>query len=82
MSKMLAGGFYNSSVGAYATNSIGNSDNFEKQPTEIHQNTLQFINLSLNAAEQYRHISYRQEGLPKKSLEEEKKHRELVYQTK
>lgn len=53
-----------------------------KDDNAIHQNTLQFINLSLNAADQYRNISYRQEGLPKKSAEEERKHRELVYQTK
>lgn len=77
---MLTSGFYTS--GAYITPSLSNPDVTSKHPTEIHQNTLQFINLSLNAAEQYRHISYRQEGLPKKSLEEEKKHRELVYQTK
>jgi hypothetical protein len=49
---------------------------------EIHSNTLHFINLSLNAAEQNRKISYRPEGLPKKSAEEERKHRELVHQTK
>lgn len=49
---------------------------------EIHANTLHFINLSLNAADQNRKISYRPDGLPKKSAEEERKHRELVYQTK
>jgi len=49
---------------------------------EIHNNTLHFINLSLNAAEQNRKISYRPDGLPKKSAEEERKHRALVYQTK
>jgi len=79
---MLSSGYYIGGASGYTTHNMPNETSKNKDDNEIHQNTLQFINLSLNAADQYRNISYRQEGLPKKSEEEERKHRELVYQTK
>jgi hypothetical protein len=74
LSKMLSGEFMHNA---------GKSQVQQNKKTEdIHTNTLYFINLSLNNADQNRKISYRPEGLPKKSEAEERKHRELVYQTK
>ena len=76
--KMLAGDFYSSS----GKHNYPLEKGKNKDDNTIHNNTLHFINLSLNAADQNRKISYRPDGLPKKSAEEERRHRELVYQTK
>lgn len=66
--KYIYTGFFNSCI-LTATSKIGKllAEESEKSKNElkIHENTLHFINLSLNAAEQSRKISYRQEGLPK-----------------
>lgn len=83
--KYIYTGFFNCDI-LTVTSKIGKllsgGNTKTKDEEKIHENTLHFINLSLNAVEQSRKISYRPDGLPKKSEEEEKKHRELVYQTK
>ncbi len=48
----------------------------------ITSNTLEFINLSLNNAQQNKNFSYRPDGLPRKSEEEQLRHKKLVEETK
>ena len=83
--KYIYTGFYNCNiltVTSKISKLLSGGNIKAKDEEKIHENTLHFINLSLNAAEQSRKISYRPDGLPKKSEEEERKHRALVYQTK
>ncbi|CAI2379821.1 unnamed protein product [Moneuplotes crassus] len=74
--KMLSGDFLRK-----AAKSASPRPSPSKDDSINNENTLDFINLSLNKADQRRKIAYHPEGIPK-SFEEEKRHRELVYQTK
>jgi hypothetical protein len=66
LTKMLSGEFITASGGYQTAEQINMGHAKPKSEDEIYQNTLQFINISMNVAEQNRNISsYRPEGLPK-----------------
>lgn len=75
LSKMLSGDFLHNTAKA------AKAEEAPQDEAQSNENTLYFINLSLNKADQKRKISYHPDGIPKSSAEE-RRHRELVYQTK